>query len=373
MDRYRNTCSESESDSDSDKHDTQSSDGEVEMLSSDRPNNKVNNVWSKLLDEEVAVNQVNAVSMTSRPENSQNRQCEAYDYTNKLFEPESDDEQEVLRTTIEEDELDLFKCDNQVPDCDDSKLFTSRIGKRSKCNDDDARDEINAGRSLDRKRCRMRDRLGKGFPEAEEPEGDGCKIGKTRTHKSVKGQLGKFQTVEEHMEGSDVFESAESSSISEFIETLCEKLNEPKKHLMRRVVETVGTDKAVCLLGMTEDIQESGGLMTNDGRRRRTAGGIFLMLLKSDKDISKTKINRIFADENKVLLMKKKQQDKLRRKRKMRFLQNLNSGSSMHGEQVQDGVSLNPSNDLRSEIASSVSNDNNVTNEEDMEPGEIKD
>ena len=47
--------------------------------------------------------------------------------------------------------------------------------------------------------------------------------------------------------------------------------------------------------------------MTVDGKRRRTAGGVFFQLLKSDATISKDSIDFIFTDQQKKFHMKNKQ------------------------------------------------------------------
>ncbi|GFS92818.1 hypothetical protein NPIL_6141, partial [Nephila pilipes] len=64
-----------------------------------------------------------------------------------------------------------------------------------------------------------------------------------------------------------------------------------------RVVKFIGIEKAMQLLKMTEDIEENGGMMIKNQQRRRTPGGVFFQLLKSDKNIEKIAIDNIFEGE----------------------------------------------------------------------------
>lgn len=52
------------------------------------------------------------------------------------------------------------------------------------------------------------------------------------------------------------------------------------KRLLRRLIETCGPCFAQGLLEITERIEARGGMMVNDGSRRRTSGGVFFKLAK---------------------------------------------------------------------------------------------
>src|SRR3954471_14163748 len=60
------------------------------------------------------------------------------------------------------------------------------------------------------------------------------------------------------------------------VETITSQLNEPNQKLIRRIVITVGVDRAQALLQQTLAIEAQGGQMTLDGTRRRTPGGLFI-------------------------------------------------------------------------------------------------
>jgi PHAX RNA-binding domain len=64
------------------------------------------------------------------------------------------------------------------------------------------------------------------------------------------------------------------------VETLAEILQEPKVPLLRQVLRTVGPDRCAALLADTLACEASGGMLTKDGTRRRTPGGVFLQLVK---------------------------------------------------------------------------------------------
>ncbi|XP_054159841.1 phosphorylated adapter RNA export protein-like [Oppia nitens] len=71
----------------------------------------------------------------------------------------------------------------------------------------------------------------------------------------------------------------------DFVTEMAHKLKEPKVDLLKRVFETIGESKMTELFSATLDVESSGGLMTLDGKRRRTPGGVFFQLLKNDKKL----------------------------------------------------------------------------------------
>ncbi len=82
-----------------------------------------------------------------------------------------------------------------------------------------------------------------------------------------------------------------------FAEELADKLNEtnPKARFqLRRIVESQGRTFAQKLLDETLRIEEEGGMMTIDGSRRRTIGGVFLFL--AWQRVPDTVRNKIFPD-----------------------------------------------------------------------------
>jgi len=87
---------------------------------------------------------------------------------------------------------------------------------------------------------------------------------------------------------------------------IAEKLNESKTMLIQRVVRCIGCEKALKLFKDTKEIQNHGGMWTNDRQRWRTSGGVFLALLKN-RYATKEQSKWIFAVENELTKKKAKE------------------------------------------------------------------
>jgi hypothetical protein len=64
------------------------------------------------------------------------------------------------------------------------------------------------------------------------------------------------------------------------VETLAAILQEPNVPLLRQVLRTVGQDRCAAILADTLACEARGGMITTDGTRRRTPGGVFFQLVK---------------------------------------------------------------------------------------------
>jgi hypothetical protein len=64
------------------------------------------------------------------------------------------------------------------------------------------------------------------------------------------------------------------------VETLAAILQEPKVPLLRQVLRTVGPERCAAILAETLTWEANGGMLTKDGTRRRTPGGVFFQLVK---------------------------------------------------------------------------------------------
>jgi hypothetical protein len=64
------------------------------------------------------------------------------------------------------------------------------------------------------------------------------------------------------------------------IEHLAEVIQEPKIPLLRQVLRTLGPARTIDLLTETLQVESAGGMLTKDGSRRRTPGGVFFQLVK---------------------------------------------------------------------------------------------
>ncbi|XP_034019482.1 phosphorylated adapter RNA export protein [Thalassophryne amazonica] len=109
------------------------------------------------------------------------------------------------------------------------------------------------------------------------------------------------------------FEITEDDPEDKVSDEIAHRLQEPKKDLIERVVRVIGTEKAIELLSETATIEESGGMFTVDGSRRRTPGGVYLNLLKNTPSVTKAQIRQIFFDENQKDYKSKKAAQKRRK------------------------------------------------------------
>ncbi len=64
------------------------------------------------------------------------------------------------------------------------------------------------------------------------------------------------------------------------VDHLAETLQEPNRPLLRRVLRVLGHDRTAVLLAETLQCEATGGLLTADGTRRRTPGGVFFHLVR---------------------------------------------------------------------------------------------
>src|SRR5262249_2568632 len=64
------------------------------------------------------------------------------------------------------------------------------------------------------------------------------------------------------------------------VEKVAAVLQEPNIPLLRQVLRTLGQDRWGAILTDTLTCEAQGGMLTKDGTRRRTPGGVFLQLVK---------------------------------------------------------------------------------------------
>lgn len=73
---------------------------------------------------------------------------------------------------------------------------------------------------------------------------------------------------------------------------ITEQLNEPNRELIEKIVNTIGIERVSEYLQRTLAIEAEGGMMTRDGARRRTPGGVFFYVVKGN--LSKDEQKQIF-------------------------------------------------------------------------------
>src|SRR5262245_36632962 len=64
------------------------------------------------------------------------------------------------------------------------------------------------------------------------------------------------------------------------VATLVQALQEPNTDLLTKVLRTLGQDRCTAILADTLTCEANGGMLTKDGTRRRTPGGVFFQLVK---------------------------------------------------------------------------------------------
>jgi hypothetical protein len=105
-------------------------------------------------------------------------------------------------------------------------------------------------------------------------------------------------------------QDSQSKSTTRFIREICQRLNEPKHNLMKKVLQQKGKVFVLDLVAQVDQVEEAGGQFVADGTRRRTKGGVFLNLLKSQ--ISKEQWNKIYEEENEAQKRRKAMKRRLR-------------------------------------------------------------
>ncbi|XP_001601139.1 phosphorylated adapter RNA export protein [Nasonia vitripennis] len=113
------------------------------------------------------------------------------------------------------------------------------------------------------------------------------------------------------------------SSVDEVAADIADKLSEKKDTLIKRVVEILGKEQAIDFFQKTKKIEEEGGMLIMNGSRRRTAGGIYLYLVKNDDHIPQPKIREIFYQDKRENTDRKKMIETTHRKQQTQELMKL--------------------------------------------------
>jgi hypothetical protein len=64
------------------------------------------------------------------------------------------------------------------------------------------------------------------------------------------------------------------------VDTLAETLQEPNRPLLTQVLRVLGQDRCAAILADTLTCEANGGMLTKDGTRRRTPGGVFFQIVR---------------------------------------------------------------------------------------------
>ncbi|KAK9511525.1 hypothetical protein O3M35_000164 [Rhynocoris fuscipes] len=96
----------------------------------------------------------------------------------------------------------------------------------------------------------------------------------------------------------DCLEVNETNSFEEVAEDITKKLKERNQELILKIVIVLGKEKAIQVYEKTRLIEKMGGMLINNGSRKRTSGGVFIFLVRSDKEISDDKLMAIFESDD---------------------------------------------------------------------------
>jgi hypothetical protein len=69
--------------------------------------------------------------------------------------------------------------------------------------------------------------------------------------------------------------------MKETVDQICADLREGNRAAVKRVVAAIGVDPSLTLLQQTLELETNGGMLTRDGQRRRTPGGVFFQLARA--------------------------------------------------------------------------------------------
>ncbi|KAK4292679.1 hypothetical protein Pmani_034373 [Petrolisthes manimaculis] len=194
-----------------------------------------NNVWSTVMEEQVLAQEIGGFGLKKRLDTGY-RSVESYDYTQS------------------------FKLQGLIPDQSDSD-------EEEEGEEEEETEEIKNKR-MSRKR-HMRGRL---------------------SYRNPKSSYGQRELVN--------VEDSEDLTDRDLGLKLAEALMERKPELIVRVIAVLGRSKALQVYKQTQEVERDGGLMIMNGSRRRTSGGVYLMLLKSWPGVGKEELAGIFPPED---------------------------------------------------------------------------
>lgn len=98
--------------------------------------------------------------------------------------------------------------------------------------------------------------------------------------------------------------------MKEAIDQICADLREGNRAAVKRVVTAIGIEPSLTLLQQTLELETNGGMLTRDGQRRRTPGGVFFQLARAV--VPKELHSQVFPMSY-VLRREKRQRERVKR------------------------------------------------------------
>ncbi|XP_029845107.3 phosphorylated adapter RNA export protein [Ixodes scapularis] len=292
---------------------------------------RVNNVWGAVLNEQLLSENMGQFSVVPNKW-GHDRECESYDFTRKALDTRPDPDEPD----------DLFDDVGHIDDPVDIQA-----PKKS------WRDHVKGTKRS------IRDRLG---------ERSSGRPSRSRSPKFGRGN----RTARSKSGGSKPLSPSameeDETVVAEMAADMAERLQEPKKDLLERVVSILGTSESRKLLTMTEDIEAAGGIMTRDKSRRRTPGGVFFYLLKAHTP--RDQMLLIFEEEMREQELYRRRIKKERNKRLLERHANQTAAFKEESEMAQRAADAEVDVDADAEAAAEAAEE---AAEVDLEDGEIVD
>ena len=247
---------------------------------------KKNNVWGSFIQEESLNTEMSGALGVGRSlrDLDSDRGAETYDYT--LIAKEREEERKKERKKIKEgnrnkesntldDEMDSYwnnKSDNQTVESDNEK--EEEMDDKDIVKDDEERRGVKRSvkERLGEKRVRMDRYKDEVLPAPGEPR-----------------QIPDI-ALDSLVEGTD----------EEFGQELADRLHEEKEDMIISLVKIIGRKVALEFFKETQKVESKGGMVINNGARRRTAGGVMFYLMKQTEDEAiKGKVKQFFHETQK--------------------------------------------------------------------------
>lgn len=294
------------------------------------PFKRKNNIWGTIIQEETLNTDLLGVGVgRSLKDLDSDRGAETYDYTLVAAEKAREREREEKgRTAKGKDNL-----DNEM----DEYWSKSEVMAEVKEDEDDDASRVAA---VEHSEATMMEENGeekRGTKRSAKDRLGGRRI-KLDRYKDEKlagpGEPKQLIDIgdEEALEGSD----------QDFGRLLADRLGEDKPELIERVVTRFGRPLALNLYRLVQQTEAKGGMVIHNGARRRTSGGIFLLLLKTEPNlgVDPEAVKKLLADtrrhdERKILEAKKK-------KKKKQFSQELEDFLQLRRELAEQKASAGP-------------------------------
>ncbi|PAV73426.1 hypothetical protein WR25_04657 [Diploscapter pachys] len=122
-------------------------------------------------------------------------------------------------------------------------------------------------------------------------------------------------------------EFAVDTPLEQLGEEMAQAMGEKETDTIRLIVQHIKQEKAIELFNDMREIETAGGMMILDGSRRRTPGGVFIFLFKSDPEID-TQIKDLVGEESRKKLRALAKANKKKNARPKTFAESLEQAES---------------------------------------------